>query len=169
MKPTTIFMLSAAALGMTAPALAEPAADGAAKAASVPTADADAVTGRSSARGHSKDAFLATYDTDKDGKVSDAEFRAVRGAQYGTFDLNGDGKVAENEYVGEYSQRLEQDLAERREMQLKQAHVRYGVLDTDEDRNMTLDEFNESGDRIFSRLDSNGDGVVDARDTADHY
>lgn len=169
MKPTTFFKLAAAALGVTTPALAEPAADGAIKAASVPATDADAIPGRSSARGHDKAGFLATYDTDKDGKVSDAEFRVVRGAQYGTFDLNGDGRVAEDEYVGEYSQRLEQDLAKRREMQLKQAHVRYGVLDRDEDKNMTLDEFNASGDRIFSRLDSNGDGIVDARDTTDHY
>ncbi|TIX51694.1 hypothetical protein [Alteraurantiacibacter aquimixticola] len=125
--------------------------------------------GRSTARGHSKEAFLNSYDTNEDGTVSSEEFMARRAETYETFDLNGDGMVAEDEYVDEYKFRLDQQLAEQRARQIRQAHVRYGVLDTDENANMTLDEFNESGSRMFSRLDSNEDGVVDQRDTAEHF
>ncbi|GGN60685.1 hypothetical protein GCM10011349_42570 [Novosphingobium indicum] len=125
--------------------------------------------GRSTAGGHSKTAFMEAYDANGDGKVSNEEFTAKRADKYKTFDLDGDGNVEEAEYVGEYQGRLDVDLARRRAMQIKQAHVRYGVLDTDEDKNMTIGEFNESGDRMFKRLDTNGDGVIDEMDSADYY
>ncbi|MET1755518.1 hypothetical protein ABVV53_08605 [Novosphingobium sp. RD2P27] len=149
-------LLALSAFAMSSTAMAEPGGTG-------------LVPSGSSARGHSKDAFMSAYDTNGDGKVSSAEFIAIRGPQHGSFDLNGDGKVDEEEYVTEYKTRLERDLAERREMQLKQAHVRYGVLDTDKNKNMTLAEFNDSGKRMFSRLDSNKDGVVDQNDGAENY
>ena len=83
-----------------------------------------------------------------------------------TFDLNGDGKVTETEYVGEFTARMHHGVPEG---QLKQAHVRFGVLDTDKNGDLTLAEFNVSGERMFERLDTNGDGVVDAADTTKSY
>jgi Ca2+-binding EF-hand superfamily protein len=123
---------------------------------------------RRAAPGHGKNAFVGENDTDHDGSVTLAEFTAARGAKYRTFDLNGDGKVTEAEYVGEFSSRFAND-AKVPEGQLKQAHVRFGVLDTDKDGNMTLAEFNASGERMFKKLDSNGDGVVDASDASGSY
>lgn len=129
-----------------------------------------AATGtRATASGHSKTSFLETYDTNGDGKVSVAEFTAGREAKYKSFDLDGDGQVSEAEYVEEYRARLDAELARRRSLQIRQTYVRYGVLDTDHDQNMSLEEFHESGSRMFKRLDTNGDGVIDERDTSDHY
>lgn len=123
---------------------------------------------RRAAPGHGKGAFVRENDTDHDGRVTAAEFTAARAAKYRTFDLDGDGKVSEAEYVGEFAGRFGKD-AKVPEGQLKQAHVRFGVLDTDKDANMTLAEFSKSGERMFEKLDSNGDGVVDAADVSGSY
>ncbi|MEE4453294.1 EF-hand domain-containing protein [Novosphingobium resinovorum] len=125
-------------------------------------------TERRVAPGHGKDAFVRENDTDHDGRVTAAEFAAARAAKYKTFDLDGDGKVSEAEYVGEFTARFGKDAAVP-EGQLKQAHVRFGVLDTDKDGNLTLAEFNASGERMFEKLDTNGDGVVDAKDSSGSY
>lgn len=123
---------------------------------------------RREAPGHGKSSFIKENDSDQDGHVTTAEFVAARTSKYRTFDLNGDGKVSEAEYVGEFSARLGTGTAVP-EGQLKQAHVRFGVLDTDKDGNLTLAEFSASGDRMFKKLDSNGDGIVDAADTSGSY
>jgi len=121
------------------------------------------------APGHSKGHFVETYDTDGDGNVALAEFMAEREKGYNRRDADGDGSLHEEEYVSEYEVRLQQQLNDQHESQIKQAHVRFGVLDTDDDAVMTLDEFNASGSRMFSRLDSNGDGVVSVEDTVKGY
>ncbi|WP_237449675.1 hypothetical protein [Novosphingobium silvae] len=123
---------------------------------------------RRAAPGHGKAAFIRESDADGDGRVTAAEFAAARAAKYRTFDLDGDGKVSEVDYVGEFTSRMGKD-AKVPDGQLKQAHVRFGVLDTDKDGNLTLAEFNASGERMFAKLDTNGDGVVDAKDTSSSY
>ena len=121
------------------------------------------------APGHGKDSFLEVNDANKDGKVTREEFNAARGETFKGLDLNKDGTVNELEYVAEYTVRLDQELAEQRARQIRQAHVRFGVLDIDKSGILAAAEFNESGDRMFSRLDNNGDGIVDAKDTAKGY
>lgn len=120
------------------------------------------------APGHGKDGFISENDTNGDGRVSLAEFSTARAAKHRTFDLNGDGKVTEAEYVGEYTTRAGKD-GPVPEGQVKQAHVRFGVLDTDKNADLTFAEFNVSGDRMFNRLDTNGDNFVDAADTNASY
>lgn len=131
-------------------------------------ADAPPAPRRASA-GHSKRAFVETYDTDGDGHVTFAEFTAEREKGYHVRDANGDGAVHEEEYVAEYESRLEQELKERHDMQIKQAYVRFGVLDSDKDAVITLGEFHASGERMFTDLDTNGDGIIDEADTAEAY
>lgn len=118
------------------------------------------------ARGHSKTEFLKTYDTNLDGKVSRAEYDAKRHEDFGRTDANKDGTVVESEYVGEYEVRLDAELAAMRKRQLDQAKVRFGVIDADKSGKMTAAEYEAVATRTFSRLDTNGDGVVDEADTA---
>lgn len=138
---------------------------GAVLAATIPAAVAQAPN----ARGHGKNEFVETYDANKDGKVSRAEYAGKRGENHKGLDLNRNGQVNEIEYINEYIFRLDKQLAEQRANQIRQAHVRFGVLDLNKDGVLSVEEFNESGDRMFSRLDTNSDGVIDGKDTAAGY
>ena len=119
---------------------------------------------------HGRTAFIADYDLDKDGVVSAAEFKTVRDQRYAAMDLNRDGGVDEAEYVGEYTARLDAQLAAsqapadkkaaEREGQLKQAHVRFNVLDTNKDKSLAAAEFAASGTRAFAEQDGDKDGRV---------
>ena len=146
-----------------------------AAAGTVPSADAaTASTGGDSepisrSAPHGKDRFVKSYDADGDGNVTYEEFMAERKSGYDLRDANSDGDVHEEEYVSEYDVRLKKEMDERYKGQIDQAHVRFNVLDSDDDGNMTLAEFNESGERIFKTLDTNGDGVIDDSDTETHF
>ena len=119
--------------------------------------------------GHSKGGFMDRYDTNADGKVDMAEFVAERNEGYARRDFNGDGVVHQEEYVSEYEVRLEQQLEERRERSIEAAFFRVSVMDTDDDEAMSLDEFHASSKMMFTRLDSNEDGIVDEEDTAERF
>lgn len=119
--------------------------------------------------GHSKDDFFNTYDMDGDGVVTLEDFMEVRDLGYRERDADGDSKVVADEYVAEYTARLDADLAATRKSQINQAWVRFEVLDTDKDDILTREEFRATGKRMFDRLDTNKDGVVDSKDTKEAY
>jgi hypothetical protein len=132
-------------------------------ATSAPTETAEVCT-RSNTHAHSRCGFLDRFDTNIDGAVSRAEFDAARDDSFAEKDADGDGIVMVDEYVAEYEVRLDRQLAERRDAAIRQTHVRFNVLDTDDDSKMTEAEFDASGARMFSRYDTNGDGHVDHND-----
>lgn len=125
---------------------------------------------------HEGSAFIEDYDANKDGEVTRAEFDAGRVQRFQATDTNKDGWVSEDEYLAEYSARLEQQLAasdapeekkvEERQRQIRQTHVRFGVLDRDKDGKMTQAEFDVSGARAFAEQDDDKDGKVTAADVA---
>ena len=134
------------------------------------------LAGTAMAAPHEGSAFIHDYDADRDGQVSRAEFDIGRVARFKATDTNGDGWVSENEYVQEYSARLEQQLAasdrneekktEERQRQIRQTHVRFGVLDKDKDGKMAQTEYDLSGARAFAEQDNAKDGIVTATDAA---
>lgn len=135
-----------------------------------------AAAGPAVAAPHQGSAFIHDYDANHDGQVTRAEYDAVRAARFRATDANGDGWVSEDEYVGEYSGRLEQQLAasdlteekktEERQRQIRQAHVRFGVLDKDKDAKMVQAEYDASGARAFAEQDNDKDGTVTQADAA---
>ncbi|HYG06313.1 MAG TPA: EF-hand domain-containing protein [Stenotrophomonas sp.] len=118
--------------------------------------------------GHGEDphAFVAEHDLDGNGQVSAAEFERFRRARFAETDTNGDGTLSRDEYVGEFARRLQHAEGGTNARQMKQADVRFNVLDQDKDGRMTWDEYAASGERLFKRADRSGDGQVDARDEA---
>jgi Ca2+-binding EF-hand superfamily protein len=113
---------------------------------------------------HTANGMLELYDANKDGVVDRAEFDAARAATFAATDTDGDGSLSQAEYTAEFTHRLDQQRAKVRADAERQAGVRFGALDTDKDGRMTFAEYQASGKRMFTRADSNGDGVVDARD-----
>lgn len=121
------------------------------------------------AGGHGLSAFIGGYDANRDGVVTRVEYDTVRKERFTTADANGDGSLDEQEYVAEFEGRLKQQYAGRTQDDsyagsIKQAHVRFKILDTDKDGKLTIEEEIAIGGKTFKRTDTNGDGTVDNTD-----
>ena len=126
------------------------------------------------AASHARDTFIKEQDTNGDGSVGKEEFKVGREKQFAGIDANHDGELSHDEYVGEFTARLTKRLAastdtaekkeEERVRQLRQADVRFGVLDSNKSGGITLAEFEYSGWRMFVTHDTNNDGAVSAAD-----
>jgi hypothetical protein len=60
---------------------------------------------------HSVAGMLAMYDSNKDGRVSRAEYEQGRAAQFAGVDVNRDGVLSYDEYVSEFADRLDQQIS----------------------------------------------------------
>lgn len=123
------------------------------------------------AGGHGLDAFLGGYDTNRDGVVTRAEFDAVRVQRFRAGDKNGDGVLSEDEYVAEFEGRLKRQYFDEGrqpdkayENSIKQAHVRFGIVNRARDGKFTAAEDAAIADKTFKGLDTNNDGSVSKAD-----
>jgi hypothetical protein len=123
------------------------------------------------AGGHGLDAFLGSYDANRDGQVTRAEFDAIRLQRFQAADTNGDGVLNEAEYVAEYEGRLKRQYFEQGRQpddayanNIKQAHTRFGIVNRARNGKFTRAEDQAIADKSFTGLDSNGDGVVSKAD-----
>jgi len=121
--------------------------------------------------GHGHAAFMGSYDVNRDGVVTRDEYDTVRKQRYMAADANGDGWLSEAEYVAEFEKRLKAQYAkegkaadERYHNSMKQAYVRFGIVDKDKDGKFTIDEEISIANKTFKNADTNSDGAVDARD-----
>ena len=121
------------------------------------------------AGGHEKINFLDFYDVNGDAVVTQAEFHGQRTSDYKRIDADGNGSVNDGEYVGEFTVRLDRQLAATREGQIRQGHSRFKVLDKNKDGQITADEFDATGKNLFAAFDSNKDGTVDEKDKAENF
>ncbi|PZR36548.1 hypothetical protein [Caulobacter segnis] len=132
------------------------------------------VAGGAHAASHARDTFIREQDQNGDGVVTKEEYAATRSLQFARTDTNGDGMLSQAEYIAEFKARLEKTLAgsdrtsekkaEERERQMRQADVRFHVLDSDKSGAISRAEFDYSGWRMFVHHDTNEDGVVSAAD-----
>lgn len=93
--------------------------------------------------------LIDTFDTDKDGKVTQAEIDAARKAQVAKYDTNGDGVLSLEEY-----QVLWMDAM--RPMMVRQ----FQFNDADGNGSITVEEFTVRFENIVRDRDRNGDGAL---------
>lgn len=123
------------------------------------------------AGGHGVEAFLGSYDTNRDGQVKRAEFDAVRMQRFKAADTDGDGVLTEAEYVAEFEGRLKRQYADEGkqpdkayENSIKQAHMRFFIVNRTRNGRFTPAEDAAIADRTFKGLDTNNDGIVSRND-----
>lgn len=109
---------------------------------------------------HSASGIILTYDLNKDASLPLEEFVDARRARFNASDKNQDGVLDESEYVYEWEGKMESRLAEDRKASVKQTHIRFHAVDSNDDEFITMDEVNAVGERSFARMDSDKDGVV---------
>jgi Ca2+-binding EF-hand superfamily protein len=90
--------------------------------------------------------LLQRVDTDKDGRISKAEFDAEGTAMFKRLDNNSDGKIAGDEMPAHRSGNFSQVMFKR--------------IDADNDGKATKAEFEAAADKMFQQMDKNGDGTV---------
>ncbi len=111
-----------------------------------------------------KAAFIADYDQDLDGKVSQAEFFTVRQQRLAQMDLEHNAQITAEGYQAEYADRLDRQLNDERAGQLKQTLVRIKALDKNQDGVISAAEYQQSGHSAFAMIDRNKDGVISKAD-----
>lgn len=103
---------------------------------------------------HSVAGMLDMYDQNGDGKVDKTEYQQQRDAAFARTDLDNNGELSGDEYLNEFVDRLDRQIAKTRTAQLKQAAVRFKALDKDNNQQVSVAEFNASGERMFKRWDT---------------
>ncbi len=103
---------------------------------------------------HSVSGMLDMYDQNGDGKVDKVEYQQQRDAAFARTDLDKNSELSSDEYLNEFVDRLDRQIAKTRTAQLKQAAVRFKALDKDNSQQISSAEFNASGERMFKRWDT---------------
>ena len=97
--------------------------------------------------------LLQTYDSNEDGKLTQAEIDGVRSERLASFDANGDGQLNLQEYEALWLDAMRERMVDR-----FQRH------DDDGDGQVTAEEFGERFSRMVARHDRNGDGEISRED-----
>ena len=109
---------------------------------------------------HNKEGMFTKYDNNQDDVISKTEHQQRRRADFDLTDEDNNGWVSQDEYLFEYQNRMDKQIAKTRTAAIKQTYVRFGVLDKNENGQMSLEEYQFSGHRSFNRWDSDKDNVV---------
>jgi len=123
-----------------------------------------------SAASHDLMTFIGEYDLDHNGSVSKEEFDQERDRRFALTDVDHDGGLSHDEYVGEFRARAleKKPTAEKLAAQMKQADVRFGVLDSNKDARISPAEYASSGWAMFVHHDYTKDGAVSAKDKVEN-
>ena len=103
---------------------------------------------------------IMRYDTNKDGAVDRAEWKAGQEARFKRLDANNDGKLTQDELFARTPAVGNSVLPSDRQVERQSSF--FQRLDADKDGFVTLTEFMTLADRNFARCDVNKDGRTDA-------
>lgn len=109
---------------------------------------------------HDLAGMLAMYDQNHDQAVTKAEYLALRDASFANTDVDHNGSLSSAEYLDEFVDRLDQQVARVRTAQLQQTTVRFATLDSNQDQWLSEAEYQQAGLRTFARWDSDQNSEV---------
>ncbi|MFO1157344.1 MAG: EF-hand domain-containing protein [Reyranellaceae bacterium] len=113
-------------------------------------------------RGGRAPSGLMRYDTNKDGVVDRAEWKAGQEARFRRLDANGDGKLTKEElFAGTPGANAGANGVMPTDRQAQRQSTYFQLLDANKDGVVTLAEFLTQADRNFARCDLNNDGRID--------
>lgn len=104
--------------------------------------------------------LVATYNSDKYEQITWNEFDQWRLNRFNSTDKNNNTLVDADEYLYEFEGRLDDSYEAWRSNQVKQTHTRFKALDQDDNQFISWQEYQQSGQKIFSRFDTNKDGRI---------
>lgn len=108
--------------------------------------------------------MLGRYDTDKDGKISLAEYEAGRDQ---LFQRLANGKDAISFADIDAMEKQMDGMGNGRGGERMKARMEaLKAADTNGDQSISADEFKAASDAEFKKLDTNGDGFIDASEAA---
>ncbi|MEM9631058.1 MAG: calcium-binding protein [Pseudomonadota bacterium] len=102
--------------------------------------------------GHEKRAerLFERFDVDKDGVITQAEIDEVRAQDFATADADGNGEISLEEFKAEFLNRSNDRMVRA-----------FQFLDADGDGVVTQEEVDVAANRLFNRLDRDGNGTVE--------
>lgn len=109
---------------------------------------------------HSFKGMLIKYDDNGDNVITPQEITLVRKNIWNLADDNNNGWISEQEYLYEFEDRMDAQIAKNRKSAIKQTYVRFDILDKDKNGEMTLEEYQASGHRSFNRFDTDKNAIV---------
>lgn len=145
-----LFPLATALLFLAAPVLAAPGD---------PAPAAPAAPAASTVKPAREPTGVMRYDTNKDGIVDRAEWKAGQEARFKRLDANGDGKLTQDEFFARTPAVGNSVLPS--DLQAGRQSAYFQRLDADKDGVVTLVEFMAQAERNFARCDLNKDGRID--------
>lgn len=95
-------------------------------------------------------------------QISKKNFIAQFTAQYADL-FKSHKTVTQSQFVAYEQAKLQQQIAVHRDMSMKQAYVRFGIL-SNKAEFLSLKQFQETGIKTFNSFDKNGNGYVDQMD-----
>ena len=121
--------------------------------------DAPAPPDRSARSASAAPRGLMRYDTNKDGVVDRAEWKAAQEARFKQLDTNKDGKLTQDELFARTPAVGDSVLPSDRQVQRQSSY--FQLVDTDKDGFVSFAEFMAQAERNFARCDLNKDGRID--------
>lgn len=113
---------------------------------------------------HSVQGMLQMYDQNHDRKISQDEYHAIRQQVFARTDMDGNGVLSAQEYLAEFTDRLDQQIAQTRQHAQTQWAGEFAALDSDGNGILSSVEYHQAGAQGFAQWDTNQDRVVSMQD-----